>query len=210
MFKTITLWSLVLLCFFSGCARQTYFFPAAAGASVAYQKARQQQEAVNTSTFSLADGEAGPALASLEGLPLEKYQSSPEARALAKHLSGEIKSDRKAAAAPHHPVAVGENKSGQDKKLLYKQKKITKLGKTSFILSLAGVAFLALTAVWPVFVFLGFTAALLGTIISIPALTDIKRGPKNLKDRKKAKAGLILGLITVVLSLIVSLNRYQW
>jgi hypothetical protein len=210
MFKTITLWSLVLLCFFSGCARQTYLFPVTTGASVAYQKARQQQEPVNTSTFSLADGEAGPALASLEALPIEKYQPSSEARALVKHLSGEIKGDGKAAGAPHHPVAVGDNKSGPDKKLPYKQKKATKLGKASFILGLAGVAFLLLATVVPVFVFLGFFAALLGTIISIPILTDVTRGPKNLKDRRKAKAGLILGLITVVLSLILSLNRNQW
>jgi hypothetical protein len=207
MFKSIILSTLALLCLLSGCSRQTYYFPATTGASVAYQQAHGQQ-ADDAGSFSAAGEPRGPALASLERLPVKKYQASAEAQALAKHLSGEIKDNRKAASAPPHPVAVEENKSGQDKKLSYKQKKMTKLGKASFVLGLAGLAFLLLATVLPVLVFLGFLAAVLGTVLSITALTDIKKGPK--KDRRKAKAGLVLGLITVVLSLIVSLNAYQW
>ena len=90
-----------------------------------------------------------------------------------------------------------------------KHKKV-KLGKTSFKLSLVGVGFLLLATVVPIFVFPGFIAGLTATIISIPALTDIKRGPRNPKDRRKATAGLILGFITVVLTLILSLNKYKW
>ena len=206
--KSLTLGTLGLLCLLSGCSKQPYFFPAQTGTSVSYQKV--QPQALSADSFSPAGEDAGPALAALEGLPIEKYQPSAETRALVKHLSGEIKDDPKVAAAPHHPVAAPVNKSGQDKKLPYKQKQTSKLGKISLLLSLAGLAFLLLTMGWTFFVFPGFFAAFLGVLFSIPALTDIKRGPKDLKDRRKAKIGLILGLIAVVASLIISLHKYEW
>jgi hypothetical protein len=208
MCKTITLGSLVLLCFFSGCARHIYYFPAAMGTLVSHEKARQQQEVGGFSrSDNLAAAGKAPALAALAEAALADHQAAPESRALAKHLTGGRNTNQQAAGALHQLGEVKKNLRGKDKKTTEEEKKNTKLGTVGFAFSLFGLGLVSLVlgGALPVYFWLGLAVLFLGTVFSGLALAEIKKAPERYKDLRTVRAGFIIGFVPLALVLIVFL-----
>jgi hypothetical protein len=211
MIRKFSPWSLLLLCFLCGCAKQVYYFPADRGASAAAQQNRQQQEAVVSELFSPAGNavvaEEAPGLASLEAPAIEDYQPSPEARARARQVSGRNAGTSKGAGLTH--LRLVKKKKWEVKKTLPDaEKKPARWGRVGLVLSLLGLGFLGLGlalaglpgAAVPIILSLGLLAAVLGTVFSGLAVSKMKIQPQNREDWK-AIAGLILGLSTLGLYL---------
>jgi hypothetical protein len=55
----------------------------------------------------------------------------------------------------------------------------------------------------PLLFALGFIAAVLGTVFSSLALSEIRKAPQHYQDRRKAQAGLILGVNTLAIYLLI-------
>ena len=199
------------LCFLlAGCAPQVYYFPADTGALVTYQKGQPQQQAVS-SPLSFPGEQSGiPPLAAIQEPAITAYPVSAPARALKAHLSGPKSGSQLPGGAPGLWSPLKQEAKGQAYELPGKEKKIRKLGKTGFMLSLLGVGTLLLGLALPAVLFPAFLVAIMGAVLSITALTDKKKAPMDAADRWKATVGLVLGIITASLSIIVIISRAQW
>lgn len=205
MNKISTLWIVILL-LLSGCAKETYYFSKAAGEVSSHQKNSKSSDMQAASSVNKigttvkADTSGAMAGAGLE--IVSKKEIANEAKAIAHYLTAKNSTRINAVNAAKEKVVLN--------KLLKKtfaadEKPENKKGKVGFILGLSGLGLTLAGLFFGPLLAIGFLSSIAGIIFSALGLSEIKKNPDHYAGNKKAKAGLIISITSVALTVLFAL-----